>query len=186
MTQYARPNSDAGDAEWVNHNGVSAALNRLIDESSANDNDYMTSSWDGMTTPGDCKIALGNTVTDPVTALDDHKVKYRALGTDSMMMGSVPPLIVSLYDTTVSTSTPIVTVTNSSLTGSFADYTLSLNSTQAGNIASYDDLQIWFKSVFGMSANMGDDVQVSQAWFECADVPEEAATANPAFLLFLE
>ena len=190
MTQYARPNSDAGDAEWRKQNGNTGALNQLIDETSTDDSDYMMSVLSNpmSDSPGDCKIALGNTVTDPVTALDDHKVKYRAVGWDESMMGA-PALIVSLYDTTVSTSTPIATVTNSSLGDanmagdSFVTYTLSLSSTEAGNIESYDDLQIWFKRQGGSSTN--DAVRVSQAWFECADVPEvEEATTSPAFLLF--
>ena len=47
MTQYARPNSDGGDAEWVKQNGASGALNRLIDESSTDDSDYMKSTHAG-------------------------------------------------------------------------------------------------------------------------------------------
>lgn len=192
MTQYARPNSDAGDAEWVKQNSATGALNPLIDESSADDSDYMMSvigADPSSDTPGDCKIALANTVTDPDTALDDHKVMYRAVGWDESMMG-VPELIVSLYDTTVSTSTPIITVTQSSLGDanmlgdSFVTYTLALNSTQAGNIVSYNDLQIWFKRQGGSTTD--DAVRVSQAWFECADVAAAAATTSPAFLLFVD
>jgi len=139
--------------------------------------------------PADCKIELANTVTDPDTALDDHKVMYRAVGWDAGMTGP-PSLIISLYDTTVSTSTPIITFTRSDLGDAnmsgdpFVTYTLALNSTQAGNIESYDDLQIWFKRQGGSS--MGDAVRVSQAWFECADVVAAAATTGAAFLLFLE
>jgi len=193
MTQYARPNADVADAEWVDQWSVAGELYQLIDESSASDSDYMTSMLTNpmSDSPGDCKIALADTVDDPDTELDDHKVMYRAVGWDASMMGA-PALIVSLYDTTVSTSTPIVTETRSlgdaNMSGDpFVTYTLALNSTQAGNIASYDDLQIWFKRQSGMGGAVNDAVRVSQAWFECADAPEEeAATTSPAFLLFIE
>ena len=192
MTQYARPNADVADAEWVDQWSVAGELYQLIDESSASDSDYMTSMLTNpmSDSPGDCKIALADTVDDPDTELDDHKVMYRAVGWDASMMGA-PALIVSLYDTTVSTSTPIVTETRSlgdaNMSGDpFVTYTLALNSTQAGNILSYDDLQIWFKRQGGSSMN--DAVRVSQAWFECADEPEEEEedTTSPAFLLFVE
>ena len=192
MTQYARPNADVADAEWVDQWSVAGELYQLIDESSASDSDYIKSAITNpmSDSPADCKIELANTVTDPDTALDDHKVMYRAVGWDASMMGA-PALIVSLYDTTVSTSTPIITYTQSGLGDAnmsgdpFVTYTLALNSTQAGNILSYDDLQIWFKRQGGSSMN--DAVRVSQAWFECADAPVGGgATTSPAFLLFVD
>ena len=185
MTQYARPNSDGGDAEWLNHNNNTGALNQLIDETSTNDSDYMQSSHTGMgDTQGWCMIKLA-TVNDPDPDEDDHKIKYRAVGSGGME----PQLIVALYlgtpETLIITNTQ--TLNSEDMGGTWADYTISLNSTQAAAIGdNYADLEIWFKRVAGMTSEAGETVKVSQAWFECADVPAAAATTSPAFLLFLE
>ena len=197
MTQYARPNADADNPEhgvggvdgWLREDGSTYTnIYVSIDESSTSDSDYIQQQNSGGTVSW-YKAALGNTVTDPVSALSDHKLKYRAVGYDGSMMG-VPTLTVALYDTTADTPL-IVSHANTSLEdesmmgmGTWADFTISLNSTQAGNIDSYNDLQIWFKMT--TSNGMGDYVKVSQAWFECADAPAAAATTSPAFLLFME
>ena len=101
-----------------------------------------------------------------------------------------PNLTVALYLGTPETEIISYTQTLNSedMWGTWADYTISLNSTQAGNIGdNYDDLELWFKRVAGEMDMGGEYVKVSQAWFECADEPEEeAATGSPAFLLFLE
>ncbi len=195
MTQYARPNADAdnpvhgegGVNGWITESWGTSNIYASIDESSTNDSDYIKQEDSGGTL-STYKAALGNTVDDPVTALSDHKIKFRAVANDSTMMG-VPTLTVALYDTTASTPL-IITHDETSIEdegmmggGTWADFTISLNSTQAGNIDSYDDLQIWFKIT---SNGMGDYVKVSQAWFECADAAAAAATTSPAFLLFLE
>ena len=203
MTQYARPNNDDFNPEhgtddgaggtfdgWITQGDGVADIYESIDESSTDDNDFIKQEDGGGGTLSTYKAGLGNTVTDPVTALSDHKVKFRAVGYDSTM-GGTPTLTVALYDTTVSTSTPIVTHDETELEdesmmgfGTWADFTISLNSTQAGNIASYNDLQIWFKIT---SNGMGDYAKVSQAWFECADAEEEEEdTTSPAFLLFVD
>jgi len=195
MTQTSRPNSDVADAEWVNHNGVTASLNNLINETDAelNDDAHMKSVSDGSTSPLYCKIALQNTIDDPQAALDDHKVKYRAIGgSGGMMMMGAPALKVQLHDTTITdyANNPIAEHTNSGLGDEtmwepYATFTISLSSSEAGNIESYDDLQIWFLRV-GVG-DSGEYAIVSQAWFECAEVEEEGAdTTGSAFLLFLE
>ena len=184
MTQYARPNEDRTDAEWKNASDSNTDLFASIDESSTDDNDYIKASYTGAT-PEWCKIKL-STVNDPDDEFDDHKIRYRAVAYDSSMMG-VPTLIVALYEG----DSVIATHNNTSLEdesmmgmGTWADFTISLNSTQAGNIDSYDDLQIWFKMT--ASNGMGDYVKVSQAWFECADVPAGGATTSSPFLLFID
>ena len=185
MTQYARPNSDGGDAEWVNHNNNTGALNSLIKEAVTDDDDYMKSTHVGWgDTQGWCMIKLA-TVNDPDPDEDDHKIKYRAVGT-----GMEPNLTVALYLGTPETLIVSYTQTLNSedMSGTWADYTISLSSGQAAAIGdNYADLEIWFKRVAGMMDTGGETVKVSQAWFECADVPEaEAATTSPAFLLFME
>jgi hypothetical protein len=205
MTQYARPNADTSNPQHNPFGGVDGWLREdtstwediyvSIDEpagTSGEDDDYIQQQNSGATT-STYKAALGNTATDPVTALSNHKVKFRAVSNDSSMAG-VPTLTVSLYDTTA--DTPLIVTDDFSQAegledegmmggGTWADFTISLDSTQAGNIVSYDDLEIWFR--MSSSNGMGDYVKVSQAWFECADVPEEeAATTSPAFLLFVE
>ena len=206
MTQYARPNSDHTDAEWRNAGGGAGALYQNIDDDpeddpAYDDSDYIASAITNpmSDSPADCKIQLANTVTDPDTALSAHKVMYRAVGWDAGMMGP-PSLKISLYDTTVDTSSDppavnddglIITYTQSGLGDAnmsgdpYVTYTLALSSAQAAIIASYDDLQIWFKRQGGSSE--GDAVRVSQAWFECAEVVAgEADTTGAAFLLFME
>ena len=186
MTQYARPNSDGGDAEWVNHNNNTAALNALIKEAVTDDDDYMKSVHAGMgDDPNWCMIKLA-TVNDPDPDEDDHKIKYRAVGGGGMS----PQLTVALYLGTPDPETLIITNTQTlnseDMGGTWADYTISLNSTQAAAIGdNYDDLEIWFKRVSGFMSAEDEYVKVSQAWFECADVPEaEETTTSPAFLLF--
>ena len=187
MTQYARPNSDGGDAEWVNHNGSTGALNALIKEAVTDDSDYMKSTHVGWgDTQGWCMIKLA-TVNDPDPDEDDHKIKYRAVGAGAME----PKLIVALYlgatDTAIITATA-QTLNSEDMFGTWADYTISLNSTQAAAIGdNYADLELWFKRGVTMMSSGGETVKVSQAWFECADVPEvSAAATSPAFLLFME
>jgi len=187
MTQYARPNSDGGDAEWVKHNNATGALNALIKEAVTDDDDYMKSVHAGMGDDPDwCMIKLA-TVNDPDPDEDDHKIKYRAVGGGGMS----PQLTVALYlgatDTAIITA-PAQTLNSEDMGGTWADYTISLNSTQAAAIGdNYADLEIWFKRVAGMMSESGETVKVSQAWFECADVPEaEEATTSPAFLLFVD
>lgn len=200
MTQYARPNNDDFNPEhgtddgaggtfdgWITEGYGTSNIYASIDESSTDDNDYIKQEDGESGTLPWYKAGLGNTVTDPVTALDDHKIKFRAVGYDSTM-GGTPTLTVALYEG----ASLIITHDETSLPdenemamppGTWADFTISLNSTQAGNIGTYNDLVLWFKIT---SNGMGDYVKISQAWFECADVPAVAATTSPAFLLFLE
>ena len=189
MTQYARPNSDGGDAEWVKQNGAAGALNALIKEAVADDSDYMKSTHvqpPETDTQGWCMIKL-QTPDNPTPDLDDHKIKYRAVGGGGMD----PSLIVALYlgatDTAIITA-PAQTLNSEDMWGTWGDYTISLDSDQAAAIGdNYADLEIWFKRVAGMMSSGGEYVKVSQAWFECADVPEvSAADTSPAFLLFVD
>ena len=194
MTQYARPNADADNPEhgvdgvdgWRTEDETTwEGIYVSIDESSTNDSDYIIQEDSGGTL-STYKAALGNTVTDPVTALSDHKIKFRAVGYDGGMSGSTPTLTVELREGTTLIKTHDETgLEDESMMGfgTWADFTISLNSTQAGNIDSYDDLQIWFKIT---SNGMGDYAKVSQVWFECADAAAAAAATSPAFLLFVD
>ena len=201
MTQYARPVTGGTNPEhqtpdddetgfwdgWLREDGSTwQNIYVSIDESSTNDSDYIKQSNSGNTLSW-YEAKLG-TVTDPVTALSDHKLKYRAVGYDSQMMGT-PTLTVALYEG----ESLIKAHVNTSLEdesmmgmGTWADFTVSLSSGGSGEAAAigdYSDLHIWFKMT---SSNMGDYVKVSQAWFECADAPAAAAATSPAFLLFME
>ena len=192
MTQIARPNSDGGDAEWVKQNGAAGALNPLIKEAVTDDTDYMKSthaSYPATDTQGWCMIKLA-TVNDPDPDENDHKIKYRAVGAGGMG----PQLIVALYlgsphpDGTEIITAPAQTLNSEDMGGTWADYTIDLDSDEAAAIGdNYDDLELWFKRGVGMMSSGGETVKVSQAWFECADVPEVvAATTSPAFLLFVD
>ena len=181
MTQYARPDGDLSlGGLWEDAGAGRSNIYQSIDESSANDSDYIANSADGMTTPDWAKFSLGD-INDPESG-SNHKIIYRAVGT---WMMTEPSLIVSLYQST----TQIATATNSSLNnqasfGSFATYTITLTSSEANNISDYDALAIWFKR--SPTGDMADDVKISQAYFECPDAAAAAAATSPAFLLFME
>ena len=176
MTQYARPDADiTSDGEWSG-NAETGTLYTEVDETSANDGDEITAGDSGGS--GTTVELRLSDVTDPESA-SSHIVHWRAHDdggettlTVKLMMGSTE--IASQTDT---------------LTGSFADYSDTLNSTQANNISDYTDLRLRF--TFTDSEAMGDAGKISHAYVEFPDAAVAAVAADPdlpgmAFLMFVD
>tara|TARA_R110002020_G_scaffold362175_2_gene574562 strand:+ start:470 stop:1000 length:531 start_codon:yes stop_codon:yes gene_type:complete len=176
MTQYARPDADiTSEGEWSG-NAETGSLYTEVDETSANDSDVMEAGDSGCSGTT-IELRLSD-VTDPQSA-SGHIVHWRARDdsndselTVKLMMGS----------------TEIASQTNT-LTGSFADYSDTLNSTQANNISDYTDLRLRF--TFTDSECMGSAGFISHAYVEFPDVAAAAPAAEPdlpgaAFLMFVD
>tara|TARA_R100000656_G_scaffold107658_2_gene79785 strand:+ start:52 stop:594 length:543 start_codon:yes stop_codon:yes gene_type:complete len=180
MTQYKSPNSDNTDGSWTNKNGGQGALNSNVRKGTGDGSWIVSVDTGGSDT---CVFGIQNG-DDPYSSAD-HIVRYRAKSTDYMMMGTLP-LTVALYQDT----TKIAEEENSSLATSFTDYSFTLSTSEANAISDYDDLQLRFtRGTYGM---MGDDVQVSEAYFEYPDggtppAPEAVAVNQPeAFVMFVD
>lgn len=168
MTQYARPDEDFDYGNWETSGGVDFFAE--INETPFDDDYYITSAdWDSST--DSITVGLGNTVTDPVNAIN-HVVSYRSKGTNGGMMGDPPSLTVVLLET----ATPIASSVNSSLTGSYVDYTFTLSEAEANAIGNYDNLRLKFTR--GARDSYGEDVFVSQAFFQCDSVATTTTTTT--------
>ena len=183
MTQYARPDSDTSIGDWADNSSGTSNIYQAIDESSASDSDYIeavltTDEEEEENLPTTAKFGLSN-VTDPESA-SNHIVRYRASAVIGEEDGSSPSLTVSLREGT----TERAAVTNTSVSDSFTNYSLTLNSTQANNISNYNNLNLW---VTVNSADADDDgIRISQMYFETPDAPAAAAADTEAFLLFID
>ena len=170
MTQYARPDSDVSTGAWVASTGTD--FYALLDESPYSDADYISSTdWDG-TMPDPITVGLGN-VTDPANAIN-HVVSYRAKGTTGSGGFTIPTLTVVLLQT----GTTIATSVNSSLTGSYTDYTFDLSEAEANSITDYDLLRLKFTR--GTEMGYGEENFVSQAFFKCDSVVTTTTTTTTA------
>jgi len=155
MAQNARPDADIQVGGW---SSTGANLFSVLDESSANDADYISQA--GTSFSPDGVVTLSN-VTDPVSS-SGHKIWARCKG--STAAGTV---VVNLYqgDPTAG-GTLVATLTTTTLTTSFADYSYTLSAGEANAISNYNSLYLEFFS--GADFNT---VYCSQAWFECPDAP---------------
>ena len=170
MTQYARPDGVVAAGSWTDSDGLAGPSHLNMDETTANTSDYNRAEDSGSGgTIGPFKVSLSN-VTDPVSATA-HVVKVNVAGEDVAMDGTVPSLTYALYDTTVSTSTPIATKTFTPADGSWGENTISLNATQANSILDYTALQLWFTLNELEETSGGSLVKVTWAVFECGDAP---------------
>jgi hypothetical protein len=183
MTQYASPNSDNVDGSWYKPGGGQGALNAQIRKDTG-DGTYITSEDDGSTDTCVFEIQNGD---DPASD-SDHIVRYRARSTNSMFMGVVP-LTVALYQTGLAGDEEIWSNTNNSLATSLTDYSFTLDPNEADAISDYDDLQLWFTRG---SVMMGEDVKITEAYFEYPDgatpaAPAAVAKDQPAaFIMFVD
>lgn len=167
MTQYARPDSDVDTGSWVASTG--SDFFALLDESLYSDSDYISSA-DWETSTDSITVGLDN-VTDPANAIN-HVISYRSKGTDGGAWGNIPSITVVLLET----ATPIATSVNSSLTGSYTDYTFTLSESEANAIGNYSNLRLKFTR--GVESGSGEDVFVSQAFFKCDSVVTTTTTTT--------
>jgi|TARA_B100001778_G_scaffold314532_1_gene299880 hypothetical protein len=178
MTQYARPDADISDGDWLNQSDSNTNLYASIDESSASDSDYIYAEDEGYGSGSDivCIIGLGD-INEP-DGNADHKIKYRA--TENSGMNAYSLKVELLEGSTVRKS-----VTNSSIGGSFATSTISLTTSEAGNISDYTNLRLRFTA--NDSQGGGYVLKVSWAEFQAPDAASGGGVAtSPAFLLFVD
>jgi len=161
MAQFARPDADTSAGNWSASSGSS--LYAMVDDavassSSSGDSDYITVT-DSSGSAEACTLRLSD-VGDP----GDHtatSVKLRAY-TDSFY--SSVTLNINLRDGTTS-----IKSANFTPGTSFGAHTMSLSTTEAGNISDYTDLNIIITATDGFG--MGSETRVSNIYFECPDMP---------------
>ena len=170
--------SDAGG--WINESASSSNIHLSADTTTAG-SDYIQGEigFDGAPV-GPAIFTLSN-VDDPESAAD-HKIIYTALATAGGFMGT-PGFTIALFEGT----TQRHSTTNGSVsTSSATQYTINLSTSEANSISNYNNLIL---RVTNAGAEMGDSIKIFNMYFQCGDEPEEEeedATANPAFLFFLE
>jgi len=180
MAQNATLDGTSSAGGWTNQSGSSSNIHLSADSTSAG-SDYVegTVGFDGAPV-GPAIFTLSN-VTDPESA-SDHKIIYTALATPGGFMGT-PGLTIALFES----STQRHSTTNNSVnTSSATQYTINLSTSEANSISNYNNLIL---RVTNAGAEMGDSIKIFNMYFQCGDEPEEEeedATANPAFLFFLE
>ena len=177
MTQYASPNGDVTDGDWVNAGGGQGALNSNCRKDTGDSSFIISEEVFG--SPDTCRFRLQNG-DDPLSD-SDHVVHYRAVA--GAGFGGPVSLTIQIYDTNV--VSPIVTEANTSVSATgLTDYSFTLEDSEANAITDYDDLEIVFTRGAG---TMGDSMTVSEAWIQYPDEgTPPAATTSPAFLLFVD
>jgi hypothetical protein len=159
MTQYARPDADLVTGNWSANSGTS--LYAVIDETSPADVDYISVTDDYVGTDQSCQVELSS-VTDP-DSTTAHTVLVRAY-TDSYS-GSVTLSIA------LGTSSGTIKTASFTPTTSFANYTMTLSTSEAAGLSSadYADLRLQISAEDSMA--MGSETRVSWAYFSCPDAP---------------
>ena len=174
MTQYAYPDSDVDVGEWYDPMFAQDDLWDMINETqpldSGSDWEYVYSA-DSYGADDSMTVGLSN-VTDPWTK-KNHVVRYRAKGDDQ---GSppIPDLTVALLENSTQRATVTITPTSS-----YADYALILTESEANAISNYDNLRLKFTRV--AAAGFGEEVYISQAYFECPTFAPAAGIAGIAY-----
>jgi len=180
MAQYARPDADDTDGGWVTQNNNNTDLYASVDEASADDGTtHIKVSDEGM---GDdaCILRLSD-VDEPDSG--NAYIKYRAVTTDDSWSGAGVPLKLELLET--DSYTVRATTTNYSIETDGSTYTnYSYTISDVSGISDWTDLYIRLTMVSG--TGMGDTIYVTQVYLETQNAAAEEATANPAFLLFLD
>jgi hypothetical protein len=159
MAQFARPDADLVTGNWSANSGTS--LYAVIDETSPADVDYISVTDDYFGTDQSCQVELSS-VTDP-DATTGHTVLVRAY-TDSYS-GSVTLSIA------LGTSSGTIKTASFTPTTSFANYTMTLSTSEAAGLSSadYADLRLQISAEDSMA--MGSETRVSWAYFTCPDAP---------------
>lgn len=159
MAQFARPSSDVSTTGWVPSSG--GDLYAVIDESSANDSDYIRHQYTG---GGNHAEVLLSSVTDPISSIN-HTVRAR-IKVDFNLASSVPTILVQVAlkqgATTIATgSTPNMG------DGVWYDVAFTLSGAETDSITNYADLRLRFTVTDGNTDYLFD---VSWAEFEVPDI----------------
>ena len=175
MTQFARPDADVSDGDWLNQDDSNSNLYASIDEASHSDSDYIKAEDPGYGIPTDMPVTIGLSDINEPDGNADHKIKYRA--TENSGSNAVQ-LTVQLLEG----STSRKSVTNSSIGGSFAEYTINLSEAEANNISDYTNLKLKFTA--SDTQGGGAVTKISSAEFQAPDAAA-STTTSPAFLMFV-
>lgn len=139
MAQFARPNSDIVDGNWIKSTGGNTDLFSMIDETPFDDVDYIES---GIAPSTDAVAIHLSDVADPVSSIN-HIVRYR-YGKDSAA-GAQIDIVVQLrqgYTGEGTQGTLIHAETHTNVGSGFTAGTFTLSGAEADAITNYNDLQI--------------------------------------------
>lgn len=170
MTQYYRPDEDISNAGlWTTE-----PLYSKINEESSPDTAYITSPVNADHV--ECIVGLPD-VTNP--GIDtDHILRFRAKKNKTQSMYVNVELVLDPNGT--SGGPTVIAATNlTDITQSFAEYSVTLTTTQASNITDYSDLGV---AIYGDSS-AGKAVDCSWVQFE---VPDEPTTVTNCQLVISE
>lgn len=126
LVRYARPFLDTSTGSWTP--SVGATLYGVLDESTASDTDYISTSAEST-----CVIKL-NGVQDPLRS-SGHSVKYRARSSTNNTL----TVRVKQGDTVIATGTTAVSP-------SWQDYVMELSGSEADAITDYTNLYLEFEA----------------------------------------
>ena len=176
MAQFARPDADTSAGNWTASAG--SDLYAMIDESSADDSDYIEVT-DNFGSAEAVTLSLSS-VTDPSTG-SSHSVVVRA--SENSGTGAVT-LNVNLKDGSTSIKNQDFNPGSSA-----GNHTMTLSAAQANNISGYNNLTLVLTPTD--YAGMGTTTSVYQAYFTCPDAAVAAPVSDPdlpgaAFLMFID
>ena len=139
MAQFARPDATTTIGTYTDHSGGTTNIHTTIDESSADDNDYVKS----VAAPSSAAAVFRlSDVNDPVSS-SSHVIRVRAR--NGVSGGKAVDLTVQLrqgYTNEGSQGTLIATLTQASVASSFTDYSATLSGAEADAITDYADLSL--------------------------------------------
>lgn len=160
MAQFARPDGQlAIPGFWTNATGGTTNIWQNIDESTANDLDYIKHD---AATSEEYAVTLGN-VSDPVSS-SDHTIRLRASG------DNFKQITVRLKQGATTKATWAFTP------GALAQHSYTLSGAEADSITDYNDLRLSFET-----GGFASEVRVTWAEFEVPDAPEPA-TVTPGVI----
>lgn len=135
MPQFARPSADTVRTAWTDQAGGTTNIFSTIDESSANDTDYIKTA----SPPGVNEFeTLLTSVTDPVSSLG-HIMRWRRRKQPASGSNDVNLTVRLLQGVTQITSQA-----DNVIPGSFTDTSYTLSGAEADAITNYADLRLEF------------------------------------------
>lgn len=139
MAQFARPNADLVDGDWLNEAASATNLYASIDEVTASDSDYIESAAAPSTN------AVGMSLSDPTDPLvsTGHIMRYRYQ--KDVASGATIDLVIQLrqgYVNEGTLGTLIKSVTLSNISNGWTDGSTTLSAGEADSITDYSDLQL--------------------------------------------
>lgn len=139
MAQFARPDADITDGNWIKSTGGNTDLYTMIDETPFDDADYIES---GLAPSTNAVAVRLSDVVDPVSSAD-HVVRYR-YGKDAAA-GAQIDVVVQLrmgYTGEGGMGTLIHAETHTNVAAGFTAGSFTLSGAEADAITDYTDLQI--------------------------------------------